>query len=78
LFDAQSAPYRLHVIPSDIPSLAVEAGVPQGWRTYVDDVIGLSRFGASARGEVVMEKLGFNVQNVTSRAHELITRRKAG
>ena len=79
LFDAQPVAYRLDVIPPDIPSLAVEAGVPQGWRAYVDDVIGLHRFGASAPGEVVMEKLGFNVQNVTSRAQQLMTqRRKAG
>jgi transketolase len=79
LFDAQPAAYRLDVIPPDIPSLAVEAGVPQGWRAYVDDVIGLRRFGASARGNVVMEKLGFNVQNIASRAQQLMTRsRKAG
>jgi transketolase len=79
LFDAQPAAYRLEVIPPDIPSLAVEAGVPQGWHAYVDDVIGLRRFGASARGDVVMEKLGFNVQNITSRAQQLMTRsRKAG
>jgi transketolase len=78
LFEEQPAPYRLDVIRPDIPSLAVEAGVPQGWLAYVDDVIGLRRFGASARGEVVMEKLGFSVENVTSRAMELIKRRKAG
>jgi transketolase len=79
LFDAQPAAYRLDVIPRDIPSLAVEAGVPQGWHAYVDDVIGLHRFGASAPGEVVMEKLGFNVQNITYRAQQLMTRsRRAG
>jgi transketolase len=79
LFDIQPVAYQTDVIPLDIPSLAVEAGVPQGWRAYVDDVIALRRFGASARGEAVMEKLGFNVQNIASRSEQLITRlRKAG
>jgi transketolase len=78
LFDAQPAQYRFAVIPPDIPSLAVEAGVPQGWHAYVDDVIGLRRFGASAPGEVVLDKLGFNIHNVISHVQELIGRRKAG
>jgi len=45
----------------------VEAGSPKGWREYVGDtgdVIGLNRFGASAPGATVMEKLGLNVDNV--------------
>jgi transketolase len=79
LFDVQPAVYQMDVIPPDIPSLAVEAGVPQGWRAYVDDVIGLRRFGASARGDVVMKKLGFNIENITSRVQQLMTRsRRAG
>jgi len=41
-------------------------------------VIGLHRFGASAPGEVVMEKLGFNVQNITYRAQQLMTRGRTG
>jgi transketolase len=57
--------------------LAIEAGVPRGWRDYVGpegDVVGLTRFGASAPGSVVMEKLGFSVANVVARALALLGR----
>lgn len=76
LFDQQPAEYRGRVLLAQVPKLAIEAGVSQGWWRYVGgdgDVIGLDRFGASAPGDVVMEKLGFNVDNVVSRARELVS-----
>ncbi len=77
LFDQQPAEYRRQVLLPQVPKLAIEAGVSQGWWRYVGgdgDVIGLDRFGASAPGDVVMEKLGFNVDNVVSRARELVSK----
>lgn len=78
LFDAQPRDYRESVLlPSVRPRLAVEAGLPQGWHFYVGDggdVIGLDRFGASAPGNVVMEKLGFTVNHVVERALALLRR----
>jgi len=72
LFDQQPQTYRDEVLPPSVRKrLAIEAGVPQGWRDYVGvegDVVGLARFGASAPGSVVMEKLGFSVANVVARA----------
>jgi len=72
LFDAQSKDYRDSVLPPSIRSrLAVEAGLPQGWHRYVGDggdIVGIERFGASAPGNVVMEKLGFSVTQVVERA----------
>jgi transketolase len=55
--------------------LAVEAGLPQGWHRYVGDggdIIGVERFGASAPGNVVMEKYGFTVSYVVERATALL------
>ncbi|HXV80008.1 MAG TPA: transketolase [Candidatus Binatia bacterium] len=76
LFDAQSREYRESVLPSAVrPRLAVEAGLPQGWHRYVGDggdVVGIERFGASAPGNVVMEKLGFTVEHVVERAVSLL------
>jgi transketolase len=49
--------------------------MPQGWHRYVGDsgdVIGIERFGASAPGNVVMEKLGFTVDHVAERAMRLL------
>jgi transketolase len=78
LFEEQPEWYREEVLPSEIVTrLAVEAGVTQGWCRYVGDhgqVIGLERFGASAPGPVVMERLGFSVDNVVSRALALLGR----
>jgi transketolase len=76
LFDAQSREYRDSVLPRPVrPRLAVEAALPQGWHRYVGDggdVIGIERFGASAPGNVVMERLGFTVEHVVERALALV------
>jgi transketolase len=76
LFELQPREYRESVLPRSIrPRLAVEAGLPQGWHRYVGDggdTIGVERFGASAPGNVVMEKLGFTVNHVVERALALV------
>lgn len=78
LFDGQSSAYREQVLPADVTArLAIEAGVTQGWCKYVGAsgaVLGLDRFGASAPGPVVYEKLGFTVNSVVSRALALVRR----
>jgi transketolase len=76
LFDQQPKEYREAILPASVRArLAVEAALPQGWHRYVGDggeVIGIERFGASAPGNVVMEKLGFSVDNVVERALGLL------
>ena len=37
-------------------------------------VIGIDRFGASAPGKIVLEKLGINVANVVEHAKKLVNR----
>jgi len=74
IFAEQPEAYRAEVLPPDIPKLAVEAGATLGWERWVGDggdVIGIDRFGASAPGDTVMDKLGFNVPNVVARARRL-------
>ena len=76
LFDQQPKDYRETIFPKSVPArLAVEAALPMGWHRYVGDhgdVIGIERFGASAPGNVVMEKLGFTVDHVVERATALL------
>ena len=72
LFAVQSAYYREAVIPAGRPSLAVEAGVSQGWERWVDRVLSVERFGASAPGAVVLAMLGMNPERVISAAKELL------
>jgi transketolase len=78
LFDQQPREYRDAVLPASIRRrLAVEAALPQGWHRYVGyegEVLGIERFGASAPGNVVMEKLGFTVPHVVERALALLRR----
>jgi transketolase len=76
LFEEQTQEYRDEVLPPSVPArLAIEAGVRQGWDRYVGphgDVICLDRFGASAPGDVALKNLGFNVENVVTRARKLL------
>jgi transketolase len=76
LFKEQSEEYKESVLPSSITKrVAVEAGLTFGWEKWVGDkgvVIGLDHFGASAPGNVVMEKFGFTVDHVVDEAKKLI------
>lgn len=76
LFEEQPEDYRNEVLPPAVTaSLAIEAGSTLGWHKFVGsqgDVLGLDRFGASAKGEDAMRALGFNVENVLQRARALL------
>jgi transketolase len=75
LFEGQSEEYRSSVFPSGVPVLSIEAGATLGWERYADDAIGIDHFGASAPGDVVMEKFGFTAEHVVERARALLARR---
>jgi transketolase len=77
LFDVLAKAERDAVLPPSVRvRLAVEAGATQGWHRYVGDagdVIGVDRFGASARGETVLREYRFTIDNVYARAKALLT-----
>ena len=76
LFNGMPEDYRESVLPKDITArIAVEAGVPMGWERYVGTegaVIGIDHFGASAPGGILMEKFGFTVENIVSKAMKIL------
>jgi len=78
LFDAQPQAYRETVLPSAVTArLAVEAGSALGWFKYVGlggDVVGMTRFGASAPAKVLFEQFGFTPENVADRALKLVAK----
>jgi transketolase len=78
LFEAQPPGYRDSVLPRDVRArLAVEAGVSMSWWKWVGErgeVLGIDRFGASAPGTTVLEKLGFTAESVAARARALLER----
>lgn len=76
LFDAQPLDYRNEVLPPNIRArISIEAGFPLGWERYVGldgVIIGLHRFGASAPGKVLYEKLGLTAEHVVDEALQLL------
>jgi transketolase len=76
LFERQPKEYRDKVLPPFIKKrLAVEAAFPVGWSKYVGPsgaVIGVTKFGASAPGEIIMREYGFSVENVLQKAKEVL------
>jgi transketolase len=73
-FAAQPVAYRRAVIPRGLPTVSVEAGITLGWERIIgadQRSIGIDRFGASAPGDVVAEKLGLTVEAVVGAVHAL-------
>ncbi|HEV3225778.1 MAG TPA: transketolase, partial [Acidimicrobiales bacterium] len=72
LFDVLDADEQEEVLPADVPTLAVEAASSFGWDRWADDSVSIDHFGASAPGNVVMEKFGYTAANVADRARQLL------
>ncbi|MCC6225276.1 MAG: transketolase [Microthrixaceae bacterium] len=72
-FSEQSADYRATVLGS-APRVGVEAQVSLGWHRWVDEVVGIDRFGTSAPGDVVMHEFGINPEHVAAVATRLVTK----
>ncbi|HAV13574.1 MAG TPA: transketolase [Opitutae bacterium] len=74
-FDRQSPEYVENVLPSScVKRVAVEAGVSSTWGKYVGltgKTVCIDRFGISAPGDTVMDKLGMTADNVAAVAKEL-------
>jgi transketolase len=72
LFAAQDDAYRASVLPAGLPKVSVEAGIAQGWCTWVDASVSIERFGASAPGPLVLEKLGITAEAVAAKVKGLL------
>lgn len=67
VFDKQDDLYKISVLPSHLPKIAIEAGVSDAWYKYVGlngKVVGLDKFGESAPAELLFKEFGFTVENV--------------
>jgi len=67
-FDQQDAEYKASVLPASITKrVAIEMASSLGWHKYIGiegKVITIDTFGASAPGDLVVEKYGFTKENV--------------
>lgn len=79
LFEQQSDSYQASILPPTITKrLVVEAASSYGWNRYVGsagDYVCIDEYGASAPGQVMMEKFGFTPENVAKRALKLLKER---
>ncbi|WAA10855.1 transketolase [Fervidibacillus albus] len=76
-FEKQSDEYKQSVIPKHVKKrLAIEMGASLGWHRYIGDegeVLAIDRYGASGKGEVIMEQYGFSVDNVVKQVKQLLS-----
>lgn len=74
-FEQQSSEYKESILPSDVTKrIAIEMASPLGWHKYVGiegKVIGINSFGASAPGDLVVEKYGFTKENILKQVRSL-------
>jgi transketolase len=77
LFGKQPDAYKSSVLPAGVPRIAIEAGHPMSWYQLIagnGEVLGLTRFGASAPYERIYEELGLTVDRIVSTASRLVNR----
>lgn len=70
LFDKQSDSYKESVLPSEVVKrISVEMAATFGWEKYVGlkgKSMGINTFGASGKGEEVINSFGFTVDNIVT------------
>ena len=78
MFDRQPESYRNTVLPPTIRArVGIEAAAPFGWERYVGlegAIIGVTDFGASAPGPVVMAEFGFTPERLVETAKRILER----
>lgn len=76
LFEKQSKEYKDSVLLPDVKKrLAVEMAYPLGWEKYTGDegdILGISTFGASAPGDILIREFGFTAENVVAKVKALL------
>ena len=63
---------RESVLGDGLARVGVEAQVAMGWHRWVDEVVSIDRFGASAPGDVVMREFGITAEAVVAAAERLL------
>lgn len=74
-FQDQTASYQESVIPKNVKAkIAIEAGSTFGWYQFVGlegGVIGLDRYGASGKPDLLYKEFGITVEKIVAKAKEL-------
>jgi transketolase len=78
LFDRQDEAYRRQVL-GQAPRIAVEAASTFGWERYVGadgEIVGMTRFGASAPYEELYRKFGITADGVAAAVRRALDRNR--
>jgi transketolase len=73
IFEKQSIQYKSVIFPEGVPVVVVEAAESFGWGDLFRQkllTIGINRFGASAKYEVLQEKFGFTGEQIAKQVKE--------
>lgn len=76
VFDRQDAAWHEHVLPSELPRVAIEAGVSDFWRKYVGldgQVIGIDVYGESAPANALFKHFGFTKERVAEAVRAVLS-----
>jgi len=68
----QDKAYIDSIIDPNTKVLAVEAGAGVEWYRFADDVICMTRFGASSPADKLFKKFGFTEENIAKKACDLV------
>ena len=75
LFEKQDEDYKESVLPKSVTNrVAIEMGTTFGWDRYLGfegKALGIDTFGASGKGEEVIEFFGFTVDNIVKEYESL-------
>jgi transketolase len=76
VFDKQDEAYKRAVLPQDLPRIAVEMGVTDGWWKYgCAAVVGIDSYGESAPAPVLFKHFGFTAENVAQTVLAVLRKR---
>jgi len=74
-FEKQTDVYKESVLPKNVSKrLAIEMAASFGWERYTGlagDILAIDRFGASAKGDKVVKKYGFTIENIVAKVKKL-------
>jgi transketolase len=67
LFDEQNEEYKNSIIKPNTQKIAIEAATAYEWYKYADEVINITTFGASGKGEEVYKHFGFDANQIVEK-----------
>lgn len=72
VFEEQPDEYKRKVLPGNVPTISIEAGVRLGWERYSHFHFGVDSFGCSASGEKMYELFNLTPEKCAERAKKVL------